>query len=400
MALAWEVGRFTINGWITSLYQGEQFHFHYYMLDWVRPWPGVGMHIHFAVLGILAVALAFGWRARLCSGLLAVGWAYVFVLDQANYLNHLYLVLLLLLLYAAIPLRDGRVPGWGLGLLRLQVGLVYVFGGLAKLNEDWLAGEPMTQWMALRGELPLLGAWLTTSAAGPVLSWAGLGFDLLVVPGLIWRRTRVAVFIAAVLFHGANAALFHIGIFPWLMLGATTLFFAPDWPRRVLGRDGLVPEAAQAPWGRGLSVAVCLWIGLQIMVPLRHLAYPGEVAWTEEGHRFSWRMKLRSKRGRVFFHVLDRRTGAREKVDPCKTLSRRHCRKMSTRPDMILQYAHHLRDAGSAGGLHLLAVHVDAIAQLNARAPQRLVDPKVDLALVERNLWPATWILPLNDKAD
>jgi hypothetical protein len=339
--------------------------------------------------------MLIGWRERLCSGLLALGWAQVFLVDQANYLNHLYLVILLLVLLAWVPVRDGRVPRWGFGLLRVQVGLVYVLGGLSKLNSDWLAGEPMTQWMASRGDVPLLGAWLVSPSTGITLSWVGLGFDLLVVPALLWRRTRALAFVVAVVFHGGNALLFHIGIFPWVMLGATTLFFSPDWPRRFLRQRPEVPAAVSIPWGRGTRLAVVTWMLVQLLVPLRHWAYPGDVAWTEEGHRFSWRMKLRSKKGRVFFHVLNKHTGVQAKIDPCVSLSLRHCRKMSTRPDMILQYAHHLRDTRMAAGDRAVAVQVEALARLNQREAQRLVDPTVDLAQVPRNLWPADWIVPL-----
>jgi hypothetical protein len=395
LALAWEVFRFFSNGWIDGLFRSDQFHFTYLGLGWVRPWPGPGMHIHFAVLGLLALGMLIGWRERLCSGLLALGWAQVFLVDQANYLNHLYLVILLLVLLAWVPVRDGRVPRWGFGLLRVQVGLVYVLGGLSKLNSDWLAGEPMTQWMASRGDVPLLGAWLVSPSTGITLSWVGLGFDLLVVPALLWRRTRALAFVVAVVFHGGNALLFHIGIFPWVMLGATTLFFSPDWPRRFLRQRPEVPAAVSIPWGRGTRLAVLTWMLVQLLVPLRHWAYPGDVAWTEEGHRFSWRMKLRSKKGRVFFHVLNKHTGVQAKIDPCVSLSLRHCRKMSTRPDMILQYAHHLRDTRMAAGDRAVAVQVEALARLNQREAQRLVDPTVDLAQVPRNLWPADWIVPL-----
>ena len=31
-----------------------------------------------------------------------------------------------------------------------------------------------------------------------------------------------------------NASLFQIGVFPWVMIFLTTIFFAPDWPRRML----------------------------------------------------------------------------------------------------------------------------------------------------------------------
>lgn len=399
LAMAWEAMRFLLNDWIDGFFQPGSFHFLYFGFEWVRPWPGYGMHIQMALLCGLALVMALGWKARACSALLALGWAHVFLIDQANYLNHLYLVVLLLILFAWIPLQAGRVPLWGLWLLRFQVGLVYVLGGVAKISDDWLAGEPMTQWMADRAGMPVIGEWLASAGAGITLSWAGLIFDLVVVPMLLWRRTRALAFALTVVFHGFNAVLFNIGIFPWLMLAATTVFFVPSWPRVLLRQDAVSPTGGRYLGRVGVAMLV-LWAGVQVVVPLRHWAYPGDVAWTEEGHRFSWRMKLRSKKGRVFFHVLDRRTGEQEKLDPCQDISLHLCRKMSTRPDMILQYAHHIRDARVAAGQDLVAVHADAIGRLNQREPQRLVNPRVDLARVQRNLSPAPWIVPLLEREE
>ena len=35
------------------------------------------------------------------------------------------------------------VPRWNVLLLRFQLFIVYFYGAIAKLNPDWLAGEPM-----------------------------------------------------------------------------------------------------------------------------------------------------------------------------------------------------------------------------------------------------------------
>ena len=395
LAMAWEALRFFLNGWILPLFGPDVSHFSYVGFGWVRPWPGLGMEIEIAVLGLLGIGLAVGWRARLCSALMAVGWSHVLLIDQANYLNHLYLVVLLLVLFAWVPVRGGQVAGWGLSLLRLQVGLVYVFGGIAKLNVDWLDGQPMTYWMAQRADLPLVGSWLSAPGAGLALSWGGLVFDLLIVPALMWRRTRRLAFFTALLFHASNAYLFNIGIFPWLMVVLSTLFFEPSWPRQVLG-PRLVDLGGER-WGMGatLKLVITVWVLGQVLIPLRHWAYDGDVAWTEEGHHFSWRMKLRSKKGRVFFHILDRHSGAQSRVDPCQTLGLRQCRKMSTRPDMILQYAHRLQDERRAVGQELVAIHADAIGRLNQREPQRLIDPEVDLCSVERGTPISEWVVPL-----
>ena len=117
-------------------------------------------------------------------------------------------------------------------MLRFQVAVPYVYGGIAKLNGDWLAGEPVRTWLAERSAQSVLGPWLAQEWLVFTLCYGGLAFDLAIVPLLLWRRTRALALAAALGFHLANAYLFTIGIFPWLMIAATLLFLPPDWPRR------------------------------------------------------------------------------------------------------------------------------------------------------------------------
>jgi vitamin K-dependent gamma-carboxylase len=61
------------------------------------------------------------------------------------------------------------------------------FEGVAKINEDWLRGEPLTHWLAARTEtVPILGPYLTTPNLGLFLSWAGVVFELIVAPSLLF----------------------------------------------------------------------------------------------------------------------------------------------------------------------------------------------------------------------
>ena len=90
-----EVGRYFANGWIQAVYVAPPFHFTYFGFEWVRPWPGAGMVWHFFGLGVLATLLMVGLWTRLAALGLALGWGYVFLLEEAEYLNHLYLICLL-----------------------------------------------------------------------------------------------------------------------------------------------------------------------------------------------------------------------------------------------------------------------------------------------------------------
>ncbi len=426
--LLWEVTRFFSAGWIEAHYAAPSFHFRYFGFEWVErpslPW----LQALFGVLGVLAALIAVGWWTRAAALLFFVGFGWVFLLEQARYLNHFYLVLLLLLLLAWVPtdgtwslraaLRGERpAPLLALVLLRAQLLIVYGYAALAKANGDWLQGEPLRQWLKGRGDLPLIGSLLLHPATPWFMSWAGLLLDLLAVPFLCWRRTRLAMFLALCCFHLLNACLFDIGIFPWMAIAATTLFFAPDWPTRFFRcRErcgGLIrtpppaaPPAAPLPapphLARATLALVALWFAYQLLFPLRHFLYPGNVSWTEEGHLFAWHMKLRSKTSSARFVVTDPLSGERRLVDPRAELADWQAQKMGDRPEMVLQYAHHLARRFTVvdpanGVARRPQVRAIVDCSLNGRDPQPLIDPNVDLAAVERSLAPAAWIVPLTE---
>jgi vitamin K-dependent gamma-carboxylase len=148
---------------------------------------------------------------------------------------------------------------------------------------------------------------------------------------------------------------------------------------------------------RGVVALLALHLAVQIVFPLRHHLYPGDVAWTEEGHRFSWRMKLRSKSHDLSLFVTDPTTGMTWKVDPRDYLQGWQEGEVAGRPDMILQLAHHAAEDFRQRGYPTVEVRARALTSLNGRRKQDLIDPSVDLATRHRSVWPADWILPLNE---
>lgn len=425
--LLWEMLVYLSSGWVRAFYIEPTFHFTYFGFDWVRPWPGEGMVIHFALLAVLAVMIILGLWYRVAATLFFLGFAYVFLLEQAQYLNHFYLVGLLSFLMIFVPanrafsldararpdVRSDTAPAWSLWLLRSQIGLVYLMGGIAKLNGDWLQGMPLEVWLLERQDFPIIGGLFAQEWLVHAFAYGALLLDLLAFPLLLWRRTRVPAFIALAVFHLMNSILFNIGIFPWLSIVASSLFFAPDWPRRLLGnrramtrrerklsrrRDGPSVATSRMPSlvAQRVTIALlCAYLAVQVLVPLRHFAYPGEVSWTEEGHRFSWHMKLRDKRGTARFFVTTPSTDRTFVVDPGDHLASWQYIPMTTRPYMILQFAHYLADTFTPPGGQRPQVRAHVMTSLNFRRPQVLIDPQVDLASVEDVQPPVDWIVPL-----
>lgn len=415
LIMLWEVGRYLSSGWIHRYFILPKFFFSYYGFDWVQPWPGDGMYIHFVVLGVLAIFILLGLFYRLSMSLFFLAFTQVFLADKSNYLNHFYLISLVSFLLILLPahrevsldcrmrpaIRSAVVPAWTLWLLRFQVGVPYFFGGIAKLNSDWLQGEPMRMWLYNRTDFPLFGQFFTEAWMVNFFVYGGLLLDLLIVPLLLIRRTRILALLLACTFHLFNARLFNIGIFPWFMIAATLIYLEPAtfsrWLERFRNRNRTAIPQNMARTSKLTFYFLTIYVLLQILLPFRHWLYPGNVSWTEEGHNFSWHMKLRAKKAHALFVIIDPVNKRRWTVRPRDYLTRRQARKMSRRPHMILQYAHWLARKWEANGYPGVEVRARVRVSLNGRRRQTLIDPKIDLAKQQRNLLPATWIVPLTE---
>jgi hypothetical protein len=416
--MLFSVVRFAAHGWIAEYYLAPRHFFTYAGLGWVTPWPGAGMYVHFAAMGIAAALVMIGLWTRLSSAAFTALFAYAHLCDKTNYLNHYYLVILVGLLLVVLPAgevgsvdawrrarRTGAaiartVPAWVVWTLRGQLAIVYVFGGVAKLQPDWLIhAQPLTAWLAGHSELPVVGPLLDAPWAPHVASWLAAAFDLSIAAWLMWPRSRPVAYVAVVAFHLATVRLFHLGLFPWLMIALTPIFFGPDWPRRLWARLRRRPPAPLPPApprgpGRAVGAILALHAVLQVALPLRFLAYPGYHLWTEEGFRFAWKVMVMEKSGVADFLVRDPDSGREWRVAATDYWTRYQAAMMATQPDMILEAAHVIAADQRRRGVARPEVRADVMVSLNGRPAQRLIDPAVDLAAEPFALTPYRWILP------
>lgn len=421
--------RFLAKGWVTQFYVAPKFYFSYPGFGWVRPWPEPWMHIHFILLALFALGIALGFFYRICAVLFFLGFAYVELIDQTNYLNHYYLISLLSGLMIFLPahrawsldawrkpaLRADTMPAWTLNLLRFQIGIVYVFAGLAKINSDWLfKAEPLRIWLAARSDVPLMGPLLAHEWVAYAASWFGAAFDLSIVFWLLWRPTRRAAYLMVIFFHVTTWVLFNIGIFPWVMLVVATVFFSDNWPRNLLVRlselganrfkiyriggwirAAVTPKdparALPCQVGSALLFALACYAVVQLALPLRSFFVANRPAWTCTGFNCAWRVMIAEKTGYVEFNAYDPVSRRQWIVDTEDYLTPRQQIMMAQDPDLIREMARHLAADLKARGFQHIQIRADAFATLNGRPSQRMIDPTVDLAAnVSRN-----WILPL-----
>ncbi|MCS6899607.1 MAG: HTTM domain-containing protein [Myxococcales bacterium] len=403
--LAVAAARFLATGMVQEHYLTPRVFFPMGELTWLRPLPGWGMYGVWGVLVLLGGMIAVGLVTRAAAALFCLLFTYAHAIDKTHYLNHYYLVSLLTALLAILPagnlwsldaLRSGQVqataPAWTLYLLRFQVGCVYFFGGVAKLKGDWLfRAQPLKIWLPAAQDTPLIGPLLRLPATPWLMSWTGALYDLTIPFLLLWSRSRPFAYLALVIFHTVTGALFNIGMFPLFMVGASLLFLPPSWPRfRLPPQTTLLDK----PRGGGPRWVLVVYVVVQVLLPLRHWIYPGNVLWTEDGFRFAWNVMLIEKTGSAEFTVVDRITGRREYVRNRDYLTPLQEKAMAAQPDLLLAFAHHLAREHRTRGRDV-AVYVDAFVSLNGRPPARLVPPDLDLTSIREGWGPRSWILPL-----
>lgn len=386
--------RFLAKGWVESLYLAPAQHLTYPGFDWVAPAPGRWAYVHVGVVALAGLAVAAGWRTKLALGVFLVGFAWMELIDAALYLNHYWLVTLLAVLLLALPVgrrwsvdvavgrveRATAVPAWMVWAARGQVAVVYVFAGIAKLNVDWLVrAEPLGMWLAARTDRPVIGEVLGLAVTAHVAAWVSALFDLTIVGWLLWRRSRAWAYVAVVVFHLGTAMLFQIGLFPWMMIALTPIFFAPTWPER-----GAAPAPVVAPERRWLSPAIAVLVAVNVIVPLRHWAYAGDVRENEVGYYGSFRVMLTEKTGVVTFNLHDPVTGESWTVDPMTVFVPWQVSQLAARADLLVTAGHIVAAQARAAGHEMVEVRADGWVSINGQQRQRTVDPTLDLAAETR----------------
>ena len=409
--------RFLGIGWVEKLYAEPVFFFKYYGFDWVPVLSLPAMYAIYAVMAASAAMIALGLFYRPAAIVFFLTFTYAELTDATNYLNHHYLICLLAFLMIFLPaqrrfsldvrrrplLQVTHVPAWTINILILQLGIVYFFAGYAKLNPDWLfRAMPLSVWLPANADLPVLGYFFQYGWIAFFFSWAGAFYDLSIPFFLLNRRTRSFAYVAVIVFHSLTRLLFNIGLFPFIMIFNTLIFFPADFHEKLLGvigyRSGAegVQKTHEAPplFRRWLQPVICIYLLFQMALPFRYLLYPGNVLWTEEGYRFAWRVMLVEKAGQATFTVHDPGSGRSSEVINSHYLTAFQEKQMAIQPDFILQYAHFLARAyRDQYGVQDPVVTVDSHVAVNGRASRRLIDPKVNLAAEKDGLTHKTWIL-------
>ncbi|MCA9112752.1 MAG: HTTM domain-containing protein, partial [Planctomycetaceae bacterium] len=383
---------------------------------WVEALDGNGMVQVYVLMAFAAIGVGLGLFYRLSALVLFLTYTYTFLAEEAMYLDRYYLMSLITFLLVLIPANrsfsldaaifpekaSSFIPNWCRWVLMFVVALPSVYGGIAKLNSDWLHGMPVGAWISMKSDLPVIGPMLTERWAAWVVSYVGLLVDFCIVPLLMWRKTRLIAYVAVALFYGMNSLLFSMDLYPWMMILLTTIFFDPNWPRKLLKRPlprsldslTLAPRTLTQRLTIGIVGVFVIW---QLVFPFRHFVYAGNPSWTEEGQLFAWRMMLRRKEVFARFYATDGMTGTVVEIPYDMMLTERQIADVAISPERIVEVVPFFEERAIRTGMKQVEIRAVVIASLNGRKPQLLIDPDLDLLTVKRTWGHQPWIKPLTE---
>ena len=405
-------------GWLRRTLIDTPFTFNFIGFDFLQYLRGDILYFYFVLMGIFGIFVMLGFKYRLGIIAYALMWSGVYLMQKSSYNNHYYLMMLLCWIMAFLPANrslsvDSRLdknllsksmPRWVLLILILQIWIVYTYASVAKLYPDWLNATVLGLFMSGKSDYWLIGPLLQKEWVHWVLAYGGILFDLLIVPLLLWRRTRLVAFVISVFFHLFNSVVFQIGIFPYMSIAFALFFFTPQTlrkrllPKRWFSEDMRTAyvngPTIEPPYKNVLVGVLSLYFIVQLGLPLRHWFFKDDVLWTEEGHRLSWRMMLRSKSGTLTVYVADKKTGKKEVYDYSEILGKKQGAAVRTKPDLMWQLAQHIKKAEAEKGRNV-SVYMKAMISVNHGPYFPFTDPDVDLAAEEWHPFKhSEWILP------
>lgn len=414
--------RFIAKGWVYSMYIKPKLFFPYYGFEWVKPLGETGMYAVFLMMLLASLFIILGLFYRFSITLFFFLFTYVELIDKTNYLNHYYFISVMSMLMIFLPshryfsvdawrhkhIRVDFIPNYFILIIKFQVFIVYFFAGVAKLNADWLLhAMPLKIWLPAHSEMPIIGALLTKEWVAYFFSWFGCIYDL-AIPFLLFipRFVKPAYFFVIV-FHLATSLFFNIGMFPYVMICLTTIFFTENFHIQLINRlrkifrlalplTEVINYAPNKIFVKGLYCLMTIHFCVQLILPFRYLLYKGDLFWTEQGYRFSWRVMLMEKAGTAFFYIRDKTTGKEIEINNSEYLTAMQEKMMATQPDMLIDYAHFLKEDYKRKGFNEPEVLAESYVTINGKASCLIVDKNTVLSNMKDNLKPKEWIIPID----
>lgn len=398
-------------GWVKRTLIEPEFTFSFIGFEWLQPLPGNWMYAYYIVMGIFGILIMVGYKYRFSMFMFATMWTATYLMQKSSYNNHYYFLFILSYLMVFLPanryasldvklnpnLKRISMPAWCKWVFVVQLLILYSFASINKIYPDWLNGSFIELLMKGKAHYPIIGDVLQHKSVHYFLIYGGIFFDGLIIPALLFKPTRKIAFFASIFFHMFNSIVLQVGIFPYLSLAFSLFFFSPETVKTIfLKRKELyTSQDIFTPKYSNVIIAIfSVYFLIHLALPLRHHYFKDDVLWTEEGHRLSWRMMLRAKSGTASYRVIDKATNTQIPIKLNDYLTKKQQRGASTKPDVIWQFAQHLKKDFAKKGKDV-SVFVTSYVSVNGKRSKQLIDPKVDLANQEwYHFKHHDWILP------
>lgn len=411
--------RFAALGWIEKLYILPKHRFTYFGFEWI-PRLGNLTYLLFAICALAALFVAIGFKYKAAIITFFISFTYIELLDKTTYLNHYYFISLVAFILIFLPANASYsvdsylnkknnysfLPQWNTDVLKLIIAIVYFYAGLAKINSDWLLeAMPLKIWLPTNNDIPFIKTILNQNWMHFAFSWSGMLYDLCIPFLLLYKPTRKLAFVLVVIFHVLTRLLFPIGVFPFVMIISSLVFFDAGFHTNLLNKiTGFLKinttqfkEATKVKNNKIGLYVLTLFMAFQLVFPFRYLLYQSELFWTEEGYRFSWRVMLMEKAAYTQFYVI---TQNNEKIhiNNADFLTTFQEKQMAFQPDFILEYAHIIAEHYKELGYKNPKVYAESYVALNGRLSKQFVLKDVNLANQKESFKPKNWIAPFNDE--
>lgn len=398
---------------------------HFQFFEFLSPLPkNIMKLLMFCLLTSSALITIGKWFKYACA-FFCISFTYLWLLDKGYFNNHYYFISLLTFLlmftnadsWGAVGTneksRKTSIPYWQVFIIKAQIVIVFFVAGVNKLNPYWMYEfQPMKHILetkALVDGYP----WLNSEVYFAIFSWFGMAFDIL-IGFLLWiKPTRKIAIILYVIFNITNFWLFHnigeIGFFPFLLLACLAIFISPqkvaqkfsfnknEKRQNKINVRGVNLSATSKGREALIYYSLVTYIIFHLILPFRHLLYEGNVDWTGEGQRFSWRMKIMYKESDMHFYLVEEGRTEKREVNVNSFLTQKQYTNLIYYPDLIPEVAKYIKKEGIRRGIKNPRVVADYKIGFMGGEKRYLVNPDTDLSqLSSFSLSHPTWILPLN----
>jgi hypothetical protein len=218
------------------------------------------------VSSYLLVLAACGVATRVVLPIVTAIYAWLYFGSHLDSYQHHYLVFLLLVLACFVPWQrppdatpSTPVRSWALRLVMMQLGILYFWAAISKMNPAWLDGRTLAQQMS-PGMRSFITSTVGMSGASSIVVLVELTLAV-----TVWIRPAwiIAAPLGLALHIGILKSGLEIGLFAWLMIGLYVLVvpdriwvFLAELPvvRSIVGVAGVV-----AQWFHG-GARFAVWV--------------------------------------------------------------------------------------------------------------------------------------------